>query len=145
MRFTRVLARSARTEWRTQPMAHPYKPGKSFGVLPSGWPAYALFAGYAFVTLGEIAHRNHVIMEGGVARSPLASRTRDPDIEMVNFEGAMHRFRIGRLSYPKIPQWYLSIKMWFYQPGLVVDHACVAVYRFIWESCIGRLREYKLL
>ena len=38
---------------------------------PSGWPAYALFAGYAFVTLGEIAHRNHVIMEGGVARSPL--------------------------------------------------------------------------
>jgi hypothetical protein len=71
-------------------------------------------------------------MEGGVARSPLgkcqrlltfvmifvASRTRDPDIEMVNFEGAMHRFRIGRLSYPKIPQWYLSIKMWFYQPGV---------------------------
>jgi len=48
----------------------------------------------------------------------LASRTRDPDIEMVNFEGAMHRFRIGRLSYPKIPQWYLSIKMWFYQPGV---------------------------
>ena len=50
----------------------------------------------------------------------LASRTRDPDIEMVNYEGAMHRFRIGRLSYPKIPQWYLSIKMWFYQPGVSV-------------------------
>ena len=33
MRFTAVLSRTARTEWRTAPIKGTYKPGKTFGFL----------------------------------------------------------------------------------------------------------------
>ena len=35
MRFSQILARAARTEYRTPALKHPYQPGKTFGFLVS--------------------------------------------------------------------------------------------------------------
>merc|ERR1711911_153244 len=51
MRFSQVLARAARTEYRTPVMKHPYQPGSTFGLLSPATPAYLFAGGCIFATL----------------------------------------------------------------------------------------------
>ena len=87
MRFSQVLARAARTEYRTPVMKHPYQPGSTFGFLVSTYfqifidyyfvsqspatPAYLFAGGCIFATVVELAYQSHQIMEGAVARSSI--------------------------------------------------------------------------
>ena len=89
MRFSRVLARAARTEYRTPALKHPYQPGQTFGFLVStdfrskigqfskflfqspATPAYLFAGGLIFAGVVELAFQNHRIMEGAVARSSI--------------------------------------------------------------------------
>ena len=86
MRFSQVLARAARTEYRTPVMKHPYQPGSTFGFLVSRYlkifidyfvsqspatPAYLFAGGCIFATVVELAYQSHQIMEGAVARSSI--------------------------------------------------------------------------
>merc|ERR1712046_495044 len=58
MRFSQVLARAVRTEYRTPVMKHPYQPGKTFGYMSSATPAY-LFAGACILgSVIELAYQS---------------------------------------------------------------------------------------
>merc|ERR1712131_358031 len=76
MRFSQVLARAARTEYRTPVMKHPYQPGSTFGFLSPATPAYLFAGGCIFATVVELAYQSHQIMEGAVARSSITRRSR---------------------------------------------------------------------
>ena len=62
MRFSQVLARAARTEYRTPVMKHPYQPGSTFGFLVSvfyffkGCPSHFIFE--TNVGRKRIGHKN---------------------------------------------------------------------------------------
>jgi len=106
MRFSQVLARAARTEYRTPVMKHPYQPGSTFGLLVSSYfkicidyyfvyqspatPAYLFAGGCIFATVVELAYQSHQIMEGAVARSSIARRIelgREPDLDSIDHCG----------------------------------------------------------
>merc|ERR1712241_737000 len=82
MRFTRLLARAARTEYRTPPMKDHYDPGRSFGILSRGAPAYLTAGLIMFFGCVENAYWAHHILESGVARTSIERRIelgREPD------------------------------------------------------------------
>merc|ERR1712137_611970 len=90
MRFSQVLARAARTEYRTPVMKHPYQPGSTFGLLSPATPAYLFAGGCIFATVVELAYQSHQIMEGAVARSSIARRIelgREPDLDSIDHCG----------------------------------------------------------
>merc|ERR1711915_465008 len=104
MRFSRVLARAARTEYRTPAMKHPYQPGKTFGFMTTATPAYAFCGALIFATVVEFAYQSHQMMEGAVARTSIARRIelgREPDLDSIDHCGGkwypVHVTRRSRL------------------------------------------------
>merc|ERR1712050_492799 len=91
MRFTRaLLSRAARTEYRTPVLKEKYTPGKTFGFMPSGLPAYLLTGGFFAYAITDMAWYNYLIMEGAVARSSIAKRielNREPDLAIIDLWG----------------------------------------------------------
>merc|ERR1711973_83344 len=143
MRFSTVLSRAARTEWRTAPKEGLYKPGKTFGFLPAGAPAYFFTGLYFMWEWGFNAFHIHQINEGGVARSPLSTRPRDPDLAVVECNGGHYKKNYEQLTDSKTPQAVQVLRMYRDHPGLVMDHAFLMYYLMIWNSVLGRIQEYK--
>ena len=71
MRFSRLLSRAARTDWRAPPMKDPWQPGKTFGLSGAKVPAYVFCSLVLLYEATENAFYAHQIMEGGVARSSI--------------------------------------------------------------------------
>ena len=71
MRFSRVLSRASRTEWKVPPMKDPWQPGTTFGLSGAKVPAYVGAALVLLYEASENAFYAHQIMEGGVARSSI--------------------------------------------------------------------------
>merc|ERR1712080_435707 len=99
-----------------------YTPGVTFGSFAPRSPAYLLIGSVALMFYIEAAWTSYVIMEGGVARSPVSTRPREPDFEVIEKNGAhfMRGFEHYRRDRNK-----KSINMWkllYYQPGLCMDH-----------------------